>query len=246
MAADGPAFLALWNDVDPARDEEYNCWHTFEHVPERVGIAGIVSARRYLAPERGERRYFTLYDLDLLAALDGAEYLDVVHRPTAWSLSMRPSLRNFLRRPCATALRLGHGLGNCIATVRFAVSASIDLVAWTAMLQAQLATSGVCAIRLGRADTTARFPIANATADDAASGAPHVLLMEGIDRFALDAAALRVVAEIAGGMVGAIAGDAGSIAWESYDFAFAIDRAGLPARDGSRQPSREDLRRRWA
>jgi hypothetical protein len=49
MALKGSAFLALWNDFDPARDEEYNCWHTFEHVPERVGIEGVVSGRRYIA-----------------------------------------------------------------------------------------------------------------------------------------------------------------------------------------------------
>ena len=51
MALAGTAFLALWNDFDPARDEEYNCWHTFEHVPERVGIEGILTGqRRHLHP----------------------------------------------------------------------------------------------------------------------------------------------------------------------------------------------------
>ena len=52
MALRGSAFLALWNDFDPARDAEYNCWHTFEHVPERVGIEGILAGRRYVAMEQ--------------------------------------------------------------------------------------------------------------------------------------------------------------------------------------------------
>jgi hypothetical protein len=108
MTLKGSAFLALWNDFDPARDAEYNCWHTFEHVPERVGIAGIRSARRYVARERNDRRYFTLYDLASLAALDGPEYADVADRPTAWSSSMRASFRNFLRRPCTTVQRNNH------------------------------------------------------------------------------------------------------------------------------------------
>ena len=102
MSLNGAAFLALWNDFDPALDAEYDCWHTFEHVPERVGIAGILSGRRYVARERERWRYFTLYELESLAALDGPEYADVVERPTAWSASMRPSFRNFLRSPCAT------------------------------------------------------------------------------------------------------------------------------------------------
>src|SRR5450631_2495486 len=130
MGLQGSAFLALWNDVDPARDAEYNCWHTFEHVPERVGIAGILSARRYIAPERDDHRYFTLYDLASLASLDGPEYLDVVEHPTAWSLSMRPSFRNFLRRPCESVLRVGWGLGRSIATFRFALPGRIDADSW--------------------------------------------------------------------------------------------------------------------
>src|ERR1700722_14477410 len=109
MTPKGNAFLALWNDFDPARDAEYNCCHTFEHVPERVGIAGILSARRYIARERGEQRYFTLYDAASLTAFEGPEYLDVAEHPTTWSLSMRPSFRNFLRCPCASLLRLGAG-----------------------------------------------------------------------------------------------------------------------------------------
>jgi len=94
-----PAFLALRNDVDPERDAEYNVWHAFEHVPERVGVPGVLSGRRYVAldPERAGTpgpRYFTLYELDDLAALDGPDYAELIDRPTAWSRSMRPSLRS--------------------------------------------------------------------------------------------------------------------------------------------------------
>jgi hypothetical protein len=188
MTPKGSAFLALWNDVDPARDAEYNCWHTFEHVPERVGIAGIVSARRYIAREREDHRYFTLYDLVSLAVLRGPEYLDVAEHPTAWSRSMRPSLRNFLRSPCENMLRLGRGLGNCITTFRFGVAASIDASAWAEMLQLQPESPGASQIRLGRVDTMSKFPLPNSFEYDAGKGAPHVLLMEGTDRAALDVA----------------------------------------------------------
>jgi hypothetical protein len=60
MPLRGSGFLALWNDFDPAREAEYECWHTFEHVPERVGIPGFLSGRRYRAAERSESQYFTL------------------------------------------------------------------------------------------------------------------------------------------------------------------------------------------
>ena len=28
-----PGFLALWNDIEPGREAEYDRWHTREHVP---------------------------------------------------------------------------------------------------------------------------------------------------------------------------------------------------------------------
>jgi hypothetical protein len=87
----GSGFLALWNDFDPAREAEYECWHTFEHVPERVGIPGFLSGRRYRAAERSESQYFTLYELESLAALGGPDYVEVVDHPTAWSTA-NPSL----------------------------------------------------------------------------------------------------------------------------------------------------------
>ena len=45
MTLKGTGFLALWNDFDPEREAEYECWHTFEHVPERVGIPGFEQQR---------------------------------------------------------------------------------------------------------------------------------------------------------------------------------------------------------
>src|SRR5829696_3377285 len=127
MALDGTAFLALWNDFDPARDDEYNCWHTFEHVPERVGIDGVLSGRRYVARERSASRYFTLYELSGLEALDGPGYMDVVEHPTEWSASMRPSFSNFVRRPCTTEFSVGQGHGAVIAPYRFALASACAL-----------------------------------------------------------------------------------------------------------------------
>ena len=45
----GSAVLAIWNDIAPGGDAEFNHWHTREHVPERVGVPGFLRGRRYLA-----------------------------------------------------------------------------------------------------------------------------------------------------------------------------------------------------
>jgi hypothetical protein len=240
LAPRGSAFLALWNDFDPGRDSEYNAWHTFEHVPERVGIPGFLAARRYVARERDDHRYFTLYDLASLAALDGPDYRDAVERPTEWSQSMRASFRNFLRRPCETLLRMGTGMAGSIATFRFFVPADVGVSAWRASLQPQLESAGVIAIHLGRVDSEATFPLQNATEEDASAGLAHVLLVESIDRTQLDAAGMHIA-----DLVRNTSRIERMPRWEIYDFAFAIDREGLSSPTNRRQPPRTDLRRRW-
>lgn len=244
MALNGAAFLALWNDVDPARDAEYNCWHTFEHVPERVGIRGLLSGRRYVAVERAEDRYFTLYRLEGLDALAGAEYLDVVEHPTAWSLSMRPSLRNFQRQPCRTLLSLGQGVGGALVTVRMTLQDSPDAarsVATQALLESFLETAGISSIHLGVAEPDAAFPLPNAPASAAVpANAKHVLLVEGTARVALEAVAPRIVDALAPYLVANR-----GVTWKSFDLAFAIERAGLRDDSKQRQPPRPDLRARW-
>lgn len=240
MTLKGAAFLALWNDFDPARDEEYNCWHTYEHVPERVGIAGILSGRRYVARERSERRYFTLYELDDLAALDGPQYKEVVDRPTEWSAAMRPSFRNFLRAPCATIATLGAGIGGHVVTFRLSSGRAPEPGAAQAALAPLVESSGIIAVHLGRADTDAKFPVPNA-AVRAAAGTQLVLLVEGLGRVELEAAAPRIAEALKRGL----AADE-SIAWESYDLTFVIERAGLASSKAARQPPRPDLRRRWS
>ena len=240
MTLKGAAFLALWNDFDPGRDAEYNRWHTFEHVPERVGIEGILAGRRYAARERSERRYFTLYELAGLAALDGPQYADVVDRPTEWSAAMRPSFRNFLRSPCATVLTTGLGMAGSIVTFRFGVAHEPDASAVKAALEPLLESSGITALHLGRVDTTAKFPVPNAASSGTGAGAlQYVLLVEGLDRGELESAAPRIGDALASGL-----GAVQPVAWEGYDLAFAIERSGLKWATTARQPARPELRAR--
>jgi hypothetical protein len=240
MTLKGAAFLALWNDFDPARDGEYNLWHTFEHVPERVGIEGILSGRRYVARERAEKRYFTLYELAGLAALDGPRYADVVDRPTAWSAAMRPSFRNFLRSPCETIVTTGLGMGGAIATFRFGAAGAPDASTASAPLEPFLETSGITAVHLGRVDTAARFPVKNAVSPGSdVSAAALVLLVEGLSRGELEAAAPSIARALAEGL-----GADQPVAWEGYDLAFVIERPGLKSPTTARQPPRSDLRER--
>ena len=96
------ARLALWNDVDPERDIEYNEWHAREHVPERLTVPGMLWALRYGRVGGGTMpQYLTLYGLRDADVLDGAGYRRLLAEPTPASRSMRPALCNVARWVCA-------------------------------------------------------------------------------------------------------------------------------------------------
>jgi hypothetical protein len=162
----------------------------------------------------------------------------VVDLPTVWSASLRPSFRNFLRAPCATIFSAGVGVAGAIATFRFGSEREPDAGAARAALAPLLECSGITGLHLGRIDTDATFPVQNATPP--AHGVQSVLLAEGLERAALEAAAPRV----AEALRRALAADE-PIAWEPYDLAFVIDRSGLASPTAARQPPRPDLHARW-
>ena len=96
-------------------------------------------------------------------------------------------------------------------------------------------------MHLGRVDTAAKFPVPNAVSPGSTAGAvQYVLLVEGLDRSELAAAAPRIIDALATGL-----GAAQPVAWEGYDLAFVIERSGLRSPTTARQPARPDLRVRW-
>ena len=205
-----------------------------------MGVAGILAGRRYAARERSEDRYFTLYELEGLAALAGPEYVEVVEHPTELSLSMRPSLRHFQRCPCATLISLGVGIGGSVATFRFAVEAELDATKAAAVFNPFLVIGGITSLHLGRVEVDTAFPISIApTSGMGESGSQFVLLVEANDRAALDGVATDIAGAIELGL-----GAHRPPGWKTFDFAYAIDRSSLQHPTTRRQPERGDLRKR--
>ena len=216
MSLKGMAFLALWNDIDPARDGEYNLWHTREHVPERVTVPGILSGRRYVAAQATIHRYFTLYELETLSALSSPEYKHLVDNPTPWSRSMRPSFRNFLRYPCTTTLSLGRGSGGALATFRLRATPS--------GIERLFDIETVTALHLGAADLSEPFPLQTGPVEQ---GPRFCLMVEANDHDALQAAMPNILSAV------------GAAEAQAYALAFAItcnDLGGVPA--PFKQPNR--------
>ena len=79
----GPTIMVVMMDVDPEHDEEFNRWYNDEHLPERLGIPGYVSARRFLLEEgQGVLRYLCIWELEDASPLQSQEYQAQNERPS--------------------------------------------------------------------------------------------------------------------------------------------------------------------
>lgn len=204
-------FLALWNDLAPGREAEYEEWHAREHLPERVAAPGFLAGRRYRDAAHPTHRWFTLYEVESLAALDTPEYRDLLANPTPWSASMRPDFRAFLRAPCREVARAGHGFGAALAVLRLADPAGIEVAALAAR-------PGLVAARLGLRAAEAG-PAHRLGAGASEESVAAVLLLEAQDRDAA-AAALRAI------------GPGGDV----YDLLFAFPGTSPDERAAHRRP----------
>jgi hypothetical protein len=114
----GSAAMLLSFDVVSDAVAEHDHWHTFEHLPERLSIPGFLRGTRWVALE-GQPRYLVLYEVEQLATLTSAPYLERLNNPTPWTTKIMPSYRGMRRGLCAVAGSFGHGLGHLCALLRF-------------------------------------------------------------------------------------------------------------------------------
>jgi hypothetical protein len=89
----GSGLLAVWTDIAPEMESEFNEWYNTEHIPQLLGVPGFLSGRRYLSVE-GEPKYLALYDLANENVLKSEAFLKVREVPTDWTKKIRPHFRN--------------------------------------------------------------------------------------------------------------------------------------------------------
>lgn len=232
---EGQGLLALWNGVDPTRAAEYDLWHTREHVPERVGVPGMLSARRYIDGDGPLPHYLTLYDLQSLEVLSSAPYRALLDKPTEWSSSMRPSFRGFLRLACRPIAQSGGGLGGALMATTLGLNDSIDLTSATAglsgLLRDALAIPAVTAARIAVVATD--VPSVPFTVGGEMPDYPRdaVLMLESYDRGALAKATGAVEEWFRRSRLGAA-----RTAWTSYALGYVLRHAELPQVVAAGQP----------
>lgn len=120
--------LAIWTDIAPEREADFNEWYWREHFPERLGVPGFRRARRGRAIA-GSPRYFAWYELDGVETLASAAYLARLDHPSAWTERVMPGFRNTTRAIFRPVTRLGQAGGGAILTLRLAAAAARALPA---------------------------------------------------------------------------------------------------------------------
>ncbi len=188
------AAMAVWGDVEPRAEAEFNEWYHRQHVPERVGMPGWRAGRRYRRVDRGRHRYLAAYEVDSLACFDDPVYRHALDHPTEWTTRMMPSFRNFVRATCRVRLVAGEVAGGFLASVRFAPPQSTrEAVArWAGgeALHDLRDRPGITRVQLWEADAgRSLVPTAEQSMRSGPDGkAAFAALIEGTDRNAVEAA----------------------------------------------------------
>ena len=124
MPLQGRAFLAIWHDIAPEGEDDYNAWHTRQHMPERLGVPGCLVGRRYVNWDLDEHRWFTLYETSTLETLSSDGYRARLNSPTAWSGRVQPHFLNFIRSACVLSASVGRGTDGVLTTLRLGMEPS--------------------------------------------------------------------------------------------------------------------------
>jgi hypothetical protein len=119
----GKGVLAVWNDIAPELEAEYNDWYTNQHLPERVGIEGFLRGRRFRRVSEGGPRYFTLYEVENTDVLKSAPYMERLNTPTDWTKKVAPQFQNSTRTACSVTTSVGRGIGGYATTIEVGAAA---------------------------------------------------------------------------------------------------------------------------
>jgi hypothetical protein len=209
MALLGRGAVAMWWDIAADHRAEFEDWHTHEHFPERMGIAGFRRGSRWAAVDGGEG-FFVMYELEAYETLVSPAYLARLNAPTPWSTKMMPHHRHMVRSQCRVLESWGGALSRHALTVRLspAPDAADRLRASLRGLTRELSSRpGVAAAHL-LLNQTPKIAI---TTEQRIRGGPDpsadwIFLVCGYERAALEQAARTSLSDAALALAGADAG----------------------------------------
>jgi hypothetical protein len=117
---DRNGILAIFNNVAPGREGEFERWFQHEHLAERLAVPGFRLGRRYEAVA-GAPRFFNFYLTDSVEALTSPTYLARLNDPTPRTRTVMAEIfRDMIRTVCRLSFRAGAMRGAVAVVARFA------------------------------------------------------------------------------------------------------------------------------
>jgi hypothetical protein len=114
-----PGILAVFNNVAPGREADFEEWFQHKHLAERLGVPGFLLGRRHEAVS-GVPRYFNFYLTQAADVLKSKAYLERLDQPTPMTrMIMSEVFKDMIRTVCHRTFRLGAMRGAATIAVRF-------------------------------------------------------------------------------------------------------------------------------
>jgi hypothetical protein len=152
-----PGILAIFNNVAPGREAEFEQWFQHEHLPERLAVPGFLLGRRHEAVA-GEPRYFNFYVTQSADVLKSAAYRARLDHPTPMTRAVMAEIfKDMIRTVCRQTLRLGTMRGAVAVTVRFRERP--DAAALEATLESLMEDNAVACGEVWSAVTAGELPL---------------------------------------------------------------------------------------
>jgi hypothetical protein len=156
-AAPWPGILAIFNNVAPGREAEFEEWFQHEHLAERIAVPGFLLGRRHEAVS-GEPRYFNFYVTTSAAILKSPAYLERLDSPTPMTRTIMSEIfKDMIRTVCHRVFRRGALRGIGVVTVRF--NERPDETALQATIDRLIEQPSVACGEIWRAADKREFPV---------------------------------------------------------------------------------------
>ena len=152
-----PGILAIFNNVAPGREAEFDEWFQHEHLAERIAVPGFLLGRRYEAVS-GRLRYFNFYLTQSASVLKSAAYLERLDHPTPMTRTVMSGIfKDMNRTVCHRTVRLGAMRGAAAIAVRF--MEAVDQAALKNSLDELITDRAVACGEIWSAASTSEFPV---------------------------------------------------------------------------------------
>lgn len=141
--------LAVWNDCDAHRLEEYEHWYMREHLSDRVRLDGFEQGVRYEAIDDAQTpRFFTSYDMTSPEVIQSIAYQRSLREPSAATRDIMAHFRNMWRSVAKLHGMAGQSSGAWILVLRLGLLAGFggrghegppiaDAASWARLLESQ-------------------------------------------------------------------------------------------------------------